>query len=69
MKYEFTKKRTDYILNFAGLTDTEKDIFLLRCQGLKLQAIALRTFISMSTLTRSLRSIEKKIEALNFEDF
>lgn len=63
-KFEFTAKEAKYILDNAGFTDEEAEIFNLRRRGKSIVSIACYTHASTRTVDRRVASIIKKIKRI-----
>lgn len=62
MKFEFTKTEADYIIENAGFTDEEKEVFLLRRRGKSIIYISMELNQSKSTIDRRIANIKRKIK-------
>ena len=64
MRFEFSKSEVDYIIENAGFTEDEIEVFLLRWKGKSIVAISSELHLSGSTVDRRISSIKRKIRKI-----
>lgn len=58
---DFTKKEIEYCINECNFTESEEELFCMRCKDIPLERCAEEMNISVSTVKRLSRRMKNKI--------